>query len=263
VGGDLMITGIKIGDNNSIFYFNSNGLELKRNDFVIVDTLRGIEFGVVVLVPFFSDNKKFDSLDKVIRVASKNDISRYNKNVKDEKEALLNCRNLSLKYSLNMTVVDAHYTFDRNQLIFRFLSDSRVDFRELARHLASIYKTRFELRQIGARDEAREVGGCGQCGRPLCCSSFLKDLDTVSINMAKNQHIALNPSKINGVCGRLMCCLKYEDSSYSFGRKCLPSVGSIVEIAEGKGKVVSIDVLNMKYSVDIDGNVVEVSCGSN
>ena len=258
-----MIVGIKIGDSNSITYFNSNSLELKRGCSVIVDTSRGIEFGTVILVPFSSNDKKFKDLDKVIRIASKNDINHYRKNIKDEKAALLNCRELSLKYNMNMTIVDAHYTFDRNQLIFRFLSDGRVDFRDLARRLASIYRTRIELRQIGARDKAREVGGCGQCGRPLCCSEFLKDLDTVSINMAKNQGIALNPSKINGVCGRLMCCLKYEDSNYNSCRNYLPQVGSFVDIPEGKGKVVSIDVLNMKYFVDINGSIVEVLCGSN
>lgn len=258
-----MVVGVRIGESKSITYFDSNNISLKRDVSIIVDTSRGIEFGTVVLVPFSSNNRKFSKLDKVIRIATKSDINHYKKNVKDEKDALLNCRGKVSDYNLNMTIVDAHYTFDRNQLIFRFLSDSRVDFRELARHLASIYRTRIELRQIGARDKAREVGGCGQCGRPLCCSGFLKELDTVSINMAKNQGIALNPSKINGVCGRLMCCLKYEDSNYSLCRKCLPSVGSVVEIAEGKGKVVSVDFLNMKYCVDINGNVVEVSSGSN
>ncbi len=162
-----------------------------------------------------------------------------------------------------MTVVDCRYTFDRNQLLFRFLSDSRIDFRDLARELASIYKTRIELRQIGARDKAREVGGCGQCGRSLCCAGFLKDLDTVSINMAKNQGIALNPTKINGVCGRLMCCLKYENDNYVECGKCLPKVGSTVDTDSGKGKVISVDILNKTYKVDVDGNIIEVNRGSN
>lgn len=258
-----MIVGVKVGNSRDLTYFDSNNLKLKRNLTVVVDTSRGLEFGSVVLVPFSSDDKKYKNISKVVRIASKADYVHYKKNIKDEKEALLNCRNLAYYYGLNMTVVDAHYTFDRNQLIFRFLSDSRVDFRDLARRLASIYKTRIELRQIGARDKAREIGGCGQCGRPLCCSGFLKDLDTVSINMAKNQGIALNPSKINGVCGRLMCCLKYEDKCYSDCRKCLPEVGSVVSTFAGNGKVVSIDVLNKKYSVDIDGDIVEVNCGSN
>ena len=258
-----MVVGVKVGNSNDLSYFDSNDLKLKRNLTVIVDTPRGLEFGTVIIVPFSSDDKRFRNLDKVIRIANKSDYNHYKKNLSDEREALFNCRELSITYGLNMTIVDAHYTFDRNQLIFRFLSDGRIDFRELARHLASIYRTRIELRQIGARDKAREVGGCGQCGRQLCCSGFLKDLDTVSINMAKNQGIALNPSKINGVCGRLMCCLKYEDSCYSDCRKCLPSVGSVVDTFAGSGKVVSIDVLGMKYSVDIDGEIVEVSCGSN
>lgn len=259
----MMIVGVKFGKSNEIVYFDSNNLNLKRNLTVIVDTERGLEFGSVVLVPFSPTDKSFKNLKKVVRIASKSDYSHHKKNIRDEHDALVNCKNLADSIGLNMNFVDAHYTFDRNQLIFRFLSDSRVDFRELARRLASIYRTRIELRQIGARDKAREVGGCGQCGRPLCCSGFLKDLDTVSINMAKNQGIALNPSKINGVCGRLMCCLKYEDSCYSECRKCLPQVGSIVHSPIGSGKVVAVDVINMKYSIDIDGNIAEVSCGSN
>ena len=174
------------------------------------------------------------------------------------------CKELVSDYDLHMIMVDCKYTFDRNQLIFRFLSDSRIDFRDLARELASIYKTRIELRQIGARDKAREIGGCGQCGRPLCCAGFLRDLDTVSINMAKNQGIALNPTKINGACGRLMCCLKFEDSCYSECRKCLPNMGSQVETPSGKGKVVSLDIIGKKYKVDVPNvGIVEVDCGSN
>ena len=258
-----MITGIRIGDSKELTYFDSNNLKLKRKLTVIVSTSRGLEFGMVELVPFSSDDKKFSNLRKVVRIATRSDYLKYKKNITDANEALKKCKVLADSYNLNMTIVDSHYTYDRNQLIFRFLSETRVDFRVLARELASIYRTRIELRQIGARDKAREIGGCGQCGRPLCCSGFLKDLDTVSINMAKNQNIALNPSKINGVCGRLMCCLKYEDKCYSECKKCLPSVGACVDTKSGSGKVVAIDILNMRYKVDVNNSIVEVNCGSN
>ena len=158
-----------------------------------------------------------------------------------------------------MYILDASYTFDRSQLIFKFIANDRVDFRKLAKELASMYKTRIELRQVGVRDKAREIGGCGQCGQPLCCARFLKDMDLVSINMAKNQNIALNPSKINGVCGRLLCCLKYEDENYKECRKCLPKLGSKVMTEKGEGKVISVDVLKKQYEVDIPSiGVVEV-----
>jgi cell fate regulator YaaT (PSP1 superfamily) len=163
-----------------------------------------------------------------------------------------------------MQLLDASFTFDRKQLLITFLADARIDFRELVKKLAAIYKTRIELRQIGVRDKSKIVGGYGQCGRELCCSVFLRDLNSVSINMAKNQNLALNPQKINGVCGRLMCCLKYEDSCYSECRKCLPSMGSQVDTERGKGKVVSIDIIGKKYKVDVPNvGIIEVECGSN
>lgn len=260
----MVVVGVKIGDSREILYFNAGKLRLKKNLTVIVDTERGLEFGTVIDEPFVSDDKKYKGISNVLRIASRDDFNKHKKNLKDAKDALHKCKDLVNEYGLHMIMVDCKYTFDRNQLIFRFLSDSRIDFRDLAKELASIYKTRIELRQIGARDKAREIGGCGQCGRPLCCSGFLKDLDTVSINMAKNQGIALNPSKINGVCGRLMCCLKYEDSCYSECRKCLPSMGSQVETERGKGKVVSIDIIGKKYKVDVPNvGIIEVECGSN
>lgn len=260
----MVVVGVRIGDSKEILYFNAGKLMLKKNLTVIVDTERGLEFGTVIDDPFVSDEKKFNKVPNIIRIASRDDFNRNKKNLKDAKEALNKCKELVLEYGLHMVIVDSKYTFDRNQLIFRFLSDSRIDFRDLARELASIYKTRIELRQIGARDKAREIGGCGQCGRQLCCSNFLKDLDTVSINMAKNQGISLNPSKINGVCGRLMCCLKYEDSCYSECRKVLPNMGSLVDTPSGKGKIISIDIIGKKYKVDVPNvGIVEVECGSN
>ena len=260
----MVVVGVKIGDSKEILFFNAGKLRLKKNLTVIVDGERGLEFGTVIDEPFVTDDKKYKGISNVIRIASRDDFYRNKKNLKDAKDALHKCKELVLDYGLHMVIVDCKYTFDRNQLVFRFLSDSRIDFRDLARELASIYKTRIELRQIGARDKAREIGGCGMCGRPLCCSGFLKDLDTVSINMAKNQGIALNPSKINGVCGRLMCCLKYEDDDYSKCRKNLPSVGSMTHTPFGEGKVVSIDCLNSKFKVEVpDIGIVEVESGSN
>ena len=163
-----------------------------------------------------------------------------------------------------MMVLDASYTFDRNQLLFTFIADSRVDFRKLAKDLANIYKTRIELRQVGVRDKAKEIGGYGSCGRPLCCSKFLCDFDSVSINMAKNQNIALNPTKINGCCGRLLCCLKYEDECYKELNKNLPKVGKKVKTEKGEGKVISVDILKQKYRVSVpDNGIVEVDLNEN
>ena len=195
----------------------------------------------------------------VVRVCSKKDKEIHEKNIAEAKKALKKCKELVEKYELNMMILDANYTFDRGQLLFTFLSDNRVDFRTLAKDLANIYKTRIELRQVGVRDKAKEVGGYGSSGRELCCSKFLCDFDSVSINMAKNQNIALNPTKINGVCGRLLCCLKYEDECYKELSKKLPKVGKKVETEAGEGKVISIDILKQTYRVDVkDKGIVEV-----
>jgi len=163
-----------------------------------------------------------------------------------------------------MQLLDATYTFDREQLIFKFLSDKRIDFRELVKDFAAIFHTRIELRQIGARDKAKEIGGCGMCGRNLCCSTFLNDMDSVTIGMAKNQNISLNPNKINGLCGRLLCCLKYEDKCYSECRVGIPSVGKKVKTEEGEGVVTSVDILNRKYFVNIEEKgIVEINLSKN
>ena len=164
-----------------------------------------------------------------------------------------------------MQIMDASFNFNRSQLLFRFISDSRIDFRQLAKELANKYKTRIELRQIGVRDKAKEVGGCGLCGRPLCCTRFGTETSSVSINMAKNQNISLNPNKINGLCGRLLCCLKYEDECYKECRQLLPKIGQVVNTEQGKGKVVSLDILNKKYVVNVPevGNIEVEIDGSN
>jgi len=208
----MSVVGVKIDSNNKLLYYNSNGLNLKRNLTVVIEDDRGLQFGKVVSFIEDKDNRKCDN---VIRIATKRDYNQYLRNNIDAKNAINKGKKLISDMGLNMSIIDAFYTLDKSLLLFRFVSDERVDFRELARELGSKLKTRIELRQIGIRDKAREVGGIGPCGRFLCCSTFLTDFDTVSINMAKNQGLALNPTKINGVCGRLLCCLTYENDIYT------------------------------------------------
>ena len=260
----MKVVGIAFDNNKQIYYFNPKTFDLRRNVTVIVETERGLQFGKVILPPFEIEEDKIKSILKdVIRISTKKDYLEYKKNLRDAETALVKCKKLIEKLELNMQVMDANFTFDRSQLLFRFLSDNRVDFRQLAKELANIYKTRIELRQVGVRDKAKEIGGCGLCGRQLCCARFNSDMSSVSINMAKNQNISLNPNKINGVCGRLLCCLKYEDETYKEYKKDLPKVGNIVDTDKGRGKVVSVDILNKKYSVDIkDVGIVEID-GSN
>lgn len=255
------VVGIRLRTSDKTIYnFLPKNKKLKKGVTVIVETEKGLEFGKVELENYEINILKSDKLlREVVRIASKEDFFQNKKNEQEEKKALNYCKNLVEKKQMNMTIVDAHYTFEREQLIFRFLSDTRIDFRDLAKELANKYKTRIELRQIGSRDKAKEVGGCGLCGQQLCCSRFLKDLDSVSINMAKNQNIALNPSKINGLCGRLLCCLKYEDENYKYSRKGMPKIGQTVLTVKGEGKVLSMDVLKRKYFVDIPKiGIVEV-----
>lgn len=256
----IKVVGIEFNKKHHIYYFDPNNLNLKNNITVIVETEQGIEFGRVVKTEHQINEQSLKSpLKKVIRIASKNDYLQNKKNEKDAITALQKSREIVAKNKIPMQIIDARYTFDRDKLIFRFLADNRIDFRELARELAGIYKIRIELRQIGARDKAKEIGGFGSCGRPLCCSSFLKELDTVSINMAKNQNIALNPNKINGVCGRLLCCLKYEDENYSICRLNMHKIGDKIETPHGIGKVIGLDILRQKYKVDVPNyGVVEV-----
>lgn len=260
------VVGISVGENGQVFYFSPNNLELKHNITVIVETKRGLQFGKVVKGPFEIEQEKInDEIKKVIRIATKQDYISHKKNIKDAEHALIKCRELVANEKLKMQIIDCNFNFDRSQLMFRFLAETRIDFRNLAKSLASIYKTRIELRQVGVRDKAKEIGGLGPCGRCLCCSKFLKDFDSVSINMAKNQNISLNQSKINGSCGRLLCCLKYEDEIYKKCKECLPKMGSIIETPNGTGKVISIDILKHTYKVEIPGQGViekENSCGN-
>ena len=256
----IEVVGIAFSKNKKVYYFSPNGMKIKKGINAIVKTERGLQFGTVEISNTEIEESKIkSSLAEVIRIASKKDYEKHLKNVEDAKTALKNCKALVEEYGLNMMILDANYTFDRSQLLFTFLADNRVDFRKLAKDLANTYKTRIELRQVGVRDKAKEIGGYGSCGRELCCSKFLCDFDSVSINMAKNQNIALNPTKINGVCGRLLCCLKYEDECYKELGKKLPKIGKKVETEFGEGKVISTDILKQTYKVQLqDKEIVEV-----
>ncbi len=258
------VANISFKEKGKTYLFDINELQVKNNLTVIVETERGLQFGTIVGdVEELNSDKIKTPLKKIIRIATKKDYDQNKKNNQDAKAALEKCRQLVEEQKLNMQIIDASYTFDKDQLVFRFLADNRVDFRTLAKELASIYRTRIELRQIGVRDKAKEIGGIGPCGRTFCCSKFLKEFESVSINMAKHQGIALNPSKINGVCGRLLCCLKYEDECYKECGKCVPNVGKKVSTPKGEGRVVSVDILKKKYVVNVPGvGNVEMTGGS-
>ena len=255
----MAVVGVKFNDKGKKYFFDSGDISLKENITVIVETDKGMQFGTVVSIgEEYSDTE----LKKVIRKSTKRDYLQHLNNLKDAKEAINKCRELVSKLGLEMVIMDATYTFDRSQLIFRFIADERVDFRQLAKDLGSMFKTRIELRQVGIRDKAKEIGGFGPCGRKMCCCAFLKEFDSVSINMAKNQNLALNPSKINGTCGRLMCCLKYEDENYSEYKKGLPELGKKVKTKEYEGKVIFVDIFNKTYKVLTDNNnIIEVELG--
>ena len=248
----LKVVGVAFKKNGQAYFFSPNNFKIKKDDNVIVETERGLQFGYAVSDIFDIDENKITSaLKPVIRIATKEDENIHNKNIRSAENALKKAKNLIEENGINMQLIDASYTFDKEQLIFKFLSDNRVDFRDLVKELAAIFHTRIELRQIGARDKAKETGGCGICGRKLCCGSFLKDMESVSIGMAKNQNLSLNPSKINGCCGRLLCCLKYEDNTYSELKVGLPQVGKKIKTNEGEGTVTYVDILKRKYQVDI------------
>ncbi len=255
------VIGVNFNDSKKIYYFLINDLVVSKGDFVVVLTERGEQFGKVVTDVIEVDESKLNnSLKDVIRVATLDDVSVNDGNISDAKRAFVDAKRFVSELNLDMQILSACFTFDRKQLVFNFLSDERVDFRELARKLAGVYKTRIELRQIGIRDKAKAVGGYGQCGRKLCCSSFLNDINSVSINMAKNQNLALNPQKINGVCGRLMCCLAYENECYCDYKKGLPKVGSRVSVSGDEGKVISVDIFARTYRIETDDSkVIEVN----
>ena len=245
----MRVVGVKLNDNGKVYYFDATDVNVMENSTVIVETEKGLQYGTVV--KFVEDSEISNDIQykKVIRLTTKADYKKHLSNLKDADKALVKCNELVEQYGLDMKIIDASYTFDREQLIFRFLADDRVDFRQLAKDLGSLFRTRIELRQVGIRDKAKEIGGIGPCGRKLCCTNFLQEFDSVSINMAKNQNLSLNPTKINGVCGRLLCCLKYENDNYTEYKKDLPDVGSKIKLKEGEGKVISVDVFKRKYRV--------------
>lgn len=252
----MEIVGIMFDGNSKVYYFDSNGLNLKKNLTVIVETEKGLQFGTVNMLNVENTNDALE-LKKVVRIATKKDFLKHKKNISDAKEAVIECSKMIEKEELNMKLLGAEYTFDRGQLIFKFISDDRVDFRKLAKDLGSKFKTRIELRQVGIRDKAKEVGGIGPCGRKLCCNSFLTEFNSVSINMAKNQNLSLNPNKINGVCGRLLCCLNYENDTYSDLKKEIPELNKPITINGKSGKVVEVNILNQTYKVLFEDNTTE------
>lgn len=254
------VVGIKFDSSNRMYYFETNSFDLKKSDKVIVETEKGLQFGMVL-----SEKKKIEEKDialplkKVVRIANSEDIKQHENNKILANKALEDARKNAKKLNLDMNFIGAYFTLDKNQLIYNFVADDRVDFRELAKKLASIYKTRIELRQIGVRDKAKEVGGIGPCGRFLCCNSFLTDFSSVSINMAKNQYIALNPTKINGICGRLLCCLNYEDAQYTEMKKDYPDIGIYIKKSNVSGKVVSHNLFKKSYTIETkDKTLVEI-----
>ncbi len=255
-----MVVGVRLNDNGKAYYFDASSVNVHENATVIVETEKGLQYGTVVrIIPEEEINHDI-TYKPVIRLTTKADYKKHLSNIKDADRAIIKCNELIEEYGLEMKIIDASYTFDREQLIFRFLADDRVDFRQLAKDLGSIFRTRIELRQVGIRDKAKEIGGFGPCGRKLCCSNFLTEFDSVSINMAKNQNLALNPTKINGVCGRLLCCLKYENDNYNVYKKGMPDVGNKVKIAEGEGKVISVDVFKRKYKVLLNETNEIIEC---
>ena len=261
----LKVVGISFNEKSRIYNFDARDFELKIGDKVIVETEKGLQYGFVQneIKEIKEADFKYE-LRPVVRIATKKDDKVYNKNKEDAEKALVNAKKISEELSLDMHFQDASYTFDRKQLLFNYLADERIDFRELAKKLANIYRVRIELRQIGVRDKAKEIGGLGPCGRMLCCNTFLTDLNSVTINMAKNQMLALNPTKINGSCGRLLCCLSYEDDIYTKLRGNLPDIGETYKNDSVSGKVVNIDILKQKiYVEDKDQNITEVEINGN
>lgn len=248
------VIGVRFRTAGKIYFFDPMNFEIKRGDHVIVETARGIEFGTVMAgVKEVEDEKVIQPLKPVLRIANERDIEQEANNKVKEKEAFRICLEKIRKHELEMKLIDAEYTFDNNKVLFYFTADGRIDFRELVKDLASVFKTRIELRQIGVRDETKIVGGIGICGRPLCCHSYLADFIPVSIKMAKEQNLSLNPTKISGVCGRLMCCLKNEEETYVELNRKLPGVGDYVTTADGlKGEVQSVNVLRQLVKIVVE-----------
>lgn len=258
----IKVIGVRFRNAGKIYYFSPGKLEIKSGDHVIVETARGVEYGHVVLGNReVEDNKVVQPLKSVIRMANKDDETREMNNRRKEKDAFKICQEKIRKHNLEMKLIDVEYTFDNNKILFYFTADGRIDFRDLVKDLASVFKTRIELRQVGVRDETKIVGGIGICGRALCCHSYLSEFIPVSIKMAKEQNLSLNPTKISGVCGRLMCCLKNEEETYEYLNSKLPSIGDYVTTDDGlKGEVQSVSVLRqtVKVIVVVDKDEKEI-----
>lgn len=247
----VKVVGVRFRTAGKIYFFDPGRLNIKKGDHVIVETARGIEYGTVVAEPReVEEDKVIQPLKPVLRIATQKDMEQEASNKGKEKEAFKICLEKIKKHNLEMKLIDAEYTFDNNKVLFYFTADGRIDFRELVKDLASVFKTRIELRQIGVRDETKVVGGIGICGRALCCHTYLSEFIPVSIKMAKEQNLSLNPTKISGVCGRLMCCLKHEEETYEELNSCLPNLGDYVTARDGaKGEVSSVNVLRQLVKV--------------
>lgn len=244
------VIGIKFKSAGKIYYFNPNEIEIDKGDYAVVETARGTEYGEAVTnIKYVTDEELVAPLKPVIRKAGDEDRKIYLCNKEKAKEALAICEKNIEKHNLNMKLIDAEYTFDKTKIIFYFTADGRVDFRDLVKDLAAIFKIRIELRQIGVRDETKLFESLGPCGRPICCSKWMGDFNPVSIKMAKEQNLSLNPSKISGICGRLLCCLKYEHETYKEELKNMLPIGAKVKTEDGEGFIEKINVLSKRYSV--------------
>jgi cell fate regulator YaaT (PSP1 superfamily) len=253
------VVGVRFKKAGKIYYFSPEDIDVQKGELVIVETARGIEFGKVVIgKKVVGDQDVVFPLKKVVRIANEKDRTTVDENRAAAKEAFEVCLEKIHEHELDMKLVDVEYTFDRNKVLFYFTAEGRIDFRELVKDLAAIFRTRIELRQIGVRDEAKMLGGIGPCGRILCCSSFLGDFEPVSIKMAKDQSLSLNPTKISGLCGRLMCCLKYENDNYENAKQDLPDIGKTIITAHGKGRVVGLNILEQLVQVElVDERIME------
>lgn len=255
---EIKLASVKFKSAGKIYYFSTN-LKLKKDDRVVVETARGLELGEISQE--LKDISEFNldtELKKIVRKATKKDIENYQKNVRDAKQALVTCKEIVSRYDVNMQLTNCEYTLDKAKVIFMYTSDDRVDFRELLKELAVVFKCRIELRQIGPRDKAKVIGGIGTCGLPLCCSTLLGEFNGVSINMAKNQMLAINIEKISGACGRLMCCLKYEDEIYSLEKERFPKIGSHVKYQDKDVKVIGLNVINNLVKIETNNGIVFV-----
>ena len=252
----IKVIGVRFRTAGKIYFFDPVQFDVKRGDHVIVETARGVEYGTVVCDPKeVEEDQVIQPLKAVLRVATAKDDEQEKNNKEKEREAFKICLEKIRKHELDMKLIDAEYTFDNNKVLFYFTADGRIDFRELVKDLAAVFKTRIELRQIGVRDETKILGGIGSCGRPLCCHTHLSEFVPVSIKMAKEQNLSLNPTKISGVCGRLMCCLKHEEETYEELNKSLPNVGDYVNCTDGvRGEVHSVNVLRQLVKVIVEVN---------